>query len=204
MFSQGRGNRAGAAALRLWAASAVLLAGCATTQLATTTLAQGDTVSDIEYRMVLANLAMFRTYRPATLAASPLPWQLKITQGSAEVADSINPTVGATYPPPVVATPALAATRGVTVNWTFAPETDSAHLTQLRAAYFAAASDPAFAADFAEGTKPGGKPVGRYQGLYVWPKPDHIGALTTLTLTVLADTPVEEGERPVLLPGATK
>ena len=191
--------RAGGAAV----ACALVLAGCATRQLADTTVAQGDTISDIEYRMVLANMAMFRTYRPRTLADSPLPWHLKITQGSAEVADSVSPTVGASLPSAETA-PGVTASRGVTVNWTFVPDTENAHLLLLRDLYFAATRDGAFEADFDEGARPGGAPAARYRGLWVWPRPGHIGALTNLALTVLKDAPVEEDERPVLIPGTPK
>jgi hypothetical protein len=181
-------------------AACAVLPGCATRQLADMTVRQGDSTTDIEYRMVLANLALYRSYRPNALEDSPLPWHLKITQGSAEVVDTLNPTFGQTLVAPEE-TFGLSVSRGVTVNWTFAPEIDTDHLTKLRQLYFDATRDAIFAADFQQGQFPEGKPFGRYQALYVWPKPGHIGALTVLALKVLADTPAEAEDKPVLLPG---
>jgi hypothetical protein len=179
------------------------LASCASRQLADMTIAQGDSVSDIEYRMVLANMALYRTYQPRAVEDSPLPWQLKITQGSAEIVDTLNPTFGQTIVSPEK-TFGLSASRGVTENWTFVPEIDAAHLTKLRQLYFDATLAHTFSINFVEGRAPGGKPWGRYQGRYVWPKPGHVGALTTLALKVLGDTPVDDEEKPLRLPGPLK
>ncbi len=180
--------------------SCVTLAGCATRQLSRITIAQGDSVSDIEYRMVLSNMAMYRAYRPRVVDESPLPWHLKITQGSAEIVDTLNPTFGQTIVTPEQ-TFSLSVTRGATINWTFVPEIDTAHLTKLRQLYFDATRETMFATDFQEGDSPGAKLSGRYQDHYVWPKPGHVGALTSLTLKVLADTPVDDEEKPLRLPG---
>jgi hypothetical protein len=177
-----------------------MVAGCATHRLADMTVSQGDSVSDIEFRMVLSNLALYRTYRPEALEDSPLPWHLKITQGSAEVVDTVNPTFGQTVIAPEQ-TIGVSISRGVTVNWTFVPEVDTAHLTKLRQLYFDATRDATFSADFQAGRVPVGTPCGRYEGLYVCPKPGRIGALTTLTLKVLAETPIDAEDKPVLLPG---
>ena len=184
-------------------AACAMLAGCATRQLADMTIAEGDSASDIEFRMVLANLALYRVYRPHALEDSPLPWHLKITQGSAEVVDTLNPTFGQTLVAPEQ-TFGLSVSRGVTVNWTFVPENDTERLTKLRQLYFDATRDERFSADFEEGRIPGGSPSGRYRGFYVWPKPGHIGALTTLALRVLAEAPVEPEDKPVLLPGPVR
>jgi hypothetical protein len=119
------------------------------------------------------------------------------------VVDTLNPTFGQTLDSPGE-TIGLSASRGVTVNWTFVPEIDNSHLTKLRQLYFDATRDDRFSADFQEGSLPGGKPWGRYEGRYVWPRPGHIGALTTLALTVLADTPVEEDEKALQIPGPIK
>jgi hypothetical protein len=114
--------------------------------------------------------------------------------------DTLNPTFGAPIASPEQ-TFGLAVTRGVTMNWTFVPETDAGHLAKLRQLYFDATQDKAFSTDFQEGHSPGGKPSGRYQGRYVWPKAGHVGALTDLALKVLEDTPVDVEEKALLLPG---
>jgi hypothetical protein len=58
------------------------LAGCTNTQLRITTLNQGATLADLQYQMILRNLATF--------AANPsaIPWHLSITTGTAQVADA--------------------------------------------------------------------------------------------------------------------
>ena len=62
----------------------VLIAGsgCTNTQLRITTLNQGSTLADIQYQMVMRNLATF--------AANPwaIPWHMSITTGTAQVADA--------------------------------------------------------------------------------------------------------------------
>ncbi len=64
--------------------SLVLLApvGCTNTQLRITTINQGSTLSDIQYQIVLRNLATF--------AANPsaIPWHVSVTAGTAQVADA--------------------------------------------------------------------------------------------------------------------
>jgi hypothetical protein len=56
--------------------------GCTNTQLRITTVNQGSTLSDIQYQMVLRNLASF--------AANPsfIPWHVSIVGGTAQVADA--------------------------------------------------------------------------------------------------------------------
>jgi hypothetical protein len=57
-------------------------AGCTNVQLRKSTLDQGSTLSDIQYQMILRNLACF--------AANPsaIPWHVSIISGTAQVADS--------------------------------------------------------------------------------------------------------------------
>jgi len=87
------------------------------------------------------------------------------------------------------------------MSWTFVPEVSYKHLVTLINVYFSAATDDHFALDYEEGSSPSGNLYGHYHNLYVWPKPGHIGALTRLTLTVLADTPVADSERALQIPG---
>lgn len=56
--------------------------GCTNTQLRITTVNQGSTLSDIQYQMVLRNLASF------AVNPSAIPWHVSITAGTAQVADA--------------------------------------------------------------------------------------------------------------------
>jgi hypothetical protein len=64
----------------------VLLAavGCTDTQLRKSTLDQASTLADIQYQMILRNLASF------TANPSAIPWHTSIVTGTAQVADSAN------------------------------------------------------------------------------------------------------------------
>jgi hypothetical protein len=60
----------------------VAQSGCTNTQLRITTLNQGSTLADLQYQMVLRNLATFGAN------PSAIPWHLSITAGTAQVADA--------------------------------------------------------------------------------------------------------------------
>jgi hypothetical protein len=57
-------------------------AGCTNTQLRISTINQGSTLADIQYQMVLRNLASFASN------PSAIPWHMSITGGTAQVADA--------------------------------------------------------------------------------------------------------------------
>jgi hypothetical protein len=58
------------------------IAGCTDTQLPISTINQGATLADIQYQMVLRNLATFADN------PSAIPWHISITSGTAQVADA--------------------------------------------------------------------------------------------------------------------
>ena len=58
---------------------------CTSAQLEYSTLAQGRTLTDLHYQIVLDNVAMFRE------APGSLPWHVKITDGSITISDSVTP-----------------------------------------------------------------------------------------------------------------
>ena len=58
------------------------VAGCTNTQLRISTVNQGATLADIQYQMVLRNLATFAEN------PSAIPWHISITSGTAQVADA--------------------------------------------------------------------------------------------------------------------
>lgn len=68
-----------AVALALFAA-----AGCTHRQLASSTVRTASTVMEIEYQMVLDNIAMF------TCQPDALPWHVQLKEGTAQVSDEIG------------------------------------------------------------------------------------------------------------------
>jgi hypothetical protein len=70
-------------AFRWFTLGVILMAGgCTNAQLRISTLNQGATLADIQYQMVLRNLACF------TANPSAIPWHVSITAGTAQVADA--------------------------------------------------------------------------------------------------------------------
>jgi hypothetical protein len=67
-----------------WVIAFVLVSagGCTNTQLRISTINQGSTLADLQYQMILRNLATFAEN------PSAIPWHLSITQGTAQVADA--------------------------------------------------------------------------------------------------------------------
>jgi hypothetical protein len=62
--------------------SLAVACGCTDAQLRITTVTQGATLADLQYQMVLRNLAAFAE------DPSALPWHMSITAGTAQVADA--------------------------------------------------------------------------------------------------------------------
>jgi len=58
------------------------ISGCTNTQLRITTLNQGSTLADLQYLMIMRNLATFAEN------PSAIPWHMSITTGTAQVADA--------------------------------------------------------------------------------------------------------------------
>jgi len=180
---------------RLASALAALLfvGGCGSAALKDSTLAVGSSLTDLHYRMVLDNLAMFRT------DTDSLPWHLKITTGLVQ----INDTVGGAYTvaTPLARTLAVVPSQGWTESWTVVPEVDQQKLRNLMIIYQRAAHGADFPRYFADGDQPGGRPYGHYGDKYVWVRQGQLAALTELTLQVLGGAPVARGERPSTVPG---
>jgi hypothetical protein len=171
----------------------VFVGGCGSVALKESTLAVGSSLTDLHYRMVLDNLAMFRS------DGNSLPWHLKITTGLVQ----INDTVGGAY---TVATPlaralAVVPSQGWTESWTVVPEVDHHKLRNLMTIYQHAAHSADYPRFFADGDQPGGKPFGHHGDKYVWVKQGQLAALTALTLKVLGGAPLQSGERPFTVPG---
>jgi hypothetical protein len=114
----------------------VLLAseGCTSAQLRTTTLNQGSTLSDIQYQMVLRNLATFAEN------PSAVPWHLSITLGTSQVTDSGTGRIGLLWNFPrrvsdqlFTFNPSASASRTVVQQWSTNPivHTDALKLLQM-------------------------------------------------------------------------
>lgn len=121
----------------------IIGAGCTDVQLRQSTVRQSRTLTDIQYRMVLENLA--------ELAANPgsMPWHASVSGGAAQVADTgqglfaagINlfNGSGGTF---TSYSPSGQLARTVVQQWSLAPVTDGDTLRLLRIAYRRALGSP--------------------------------------------------------------
>ena len=131
-----------AASVGIWAL-VVVGAGCTDAQLRHSTVRQVRTLTDLQYRMVLENLA--------EVAANPgsMPWHASISGGAAQVADTgqglftagINLFNGSggtfsSY------SPGAQFARTIVEQWTLAPVTEGDTLRLLRIAYRRALGSP--------------------------------------------------------------
>lgn len=113
----------------------ILGTGCTHTALERRTVKQASTLTDLQYKQVMDNLAMF--------AGNPeaMPWHVKIKGGLIQIADQGNVTLGAEFPIPVVGEavtklfPSAGAQRGIVGQWDVDPATDPDELEMLHLAY---------------------------------------------------------------------
>ncbi len=110
--------------------------GCTNVALRHSTVNQANSMTDLQYQMVLENLA--------TLAANPgtMPWHANITGGTTQITDSTQGTVGFGlnfYNQPRHGfwnfSPAVNGSRTVVQQWGHSPVTDGDELRLLRIAY---------------------------------------------------------------------
>jgi hypothetical protein len=166
----------------------VSVAGCTSQQLRHSTLAQAQTLTDLEYTMVLDNIAMFRDMPGA------LPWHLKITQGSITINDTVNPIFNYTWGKSLSRNPSISAKRGWQDAWTIVPEIDVGVLTKLQDVY----SRYANTNWIHSGPAPVGSISGRYGVQMVWVGNADVDKLTDLTTNVLGIAPITVQERGVV------
>jgi hypothetical protein len=117
--------------------------GCMSEQLRQTTVHQASTLTDLQYHMVLENLAMF--------AANPgaMPWHVNLTGGATQLTDSgqgmfslganIYRISRASF---LNLSPAVNASRTTVQQWGHTPVTDGDELRLLRIAYRRACGSP--------------------------------------------------------------
>ncbi|MBA4062557.1 MAG: hypothetical protein C0501_02400 [Isosphaera sp.] len=116
-------------------AVAILGTGCTHTALERRTVKQASTLTDLQYKQVLDNMAMF--------AGNPeaMPWHVKVKGGLIQIADQGNAALGAEFPIPVVGEavtklfPSAGAQRGIVGQWDVDPATDPDELEMLQLAY---------------------------------------------------------------------
>jgi hypothetical protein len=108
--------------------------GCTSAQLRITTLNQGSTLSDIQYQMVLRNLATFAEN------PSAVPWHLSITVGASQVTDAGTGHIGLLWNFPrrtidqlFAFNPTGSASRTIVQQWSTNPivHTDALKLLQM-------------------------------------------------------------------------
>lgn len=120
------------------------LSGCTNAQLRRTTVAQASTLTDLQYQMVLENLAMF--------AANPgsMPWHVNIAGGASQVTDTGTGRFNWTFNTPSSVrdiltqnlAPGGSASRTIVQQWAHTPVTDGDELRLLRVAYRRACGSP--------------------------------------------------------------
>jgi len=105
------------------------LAGCTSVRLRESTISQGGTITDIQYRQVLNNLAMFSKNPWA------IPSQINLRDGSAQIADVGQGEIGLDVHRAIVSHPGLLGSRTVVEQWSITPVTDETELKLLQIAY---------------------------------------------------------------------
>jgi hypothetical protein len=145
------------------------------------TLAQGRTMTDIDYTMLLDNVAMFRE-----LKTNALPWHLAFLSGDITIKDTLtggDPNFSYAWDP-ISRSFGASASRSWQENWTAVPVVDGPTLERLTGIYRNLAdvkwimNGRSLADD--EGAS------GYYGFTRVWVSKANLGHLTTATISVLA------------------
>lgn len=185
----------------------IILVGCTHVQLRRITLNQENTLTDLQFKQVMDNLAMF-VHNPGTL-----PYFALSSSGTSQVSDTEGPVTGGLAWSPTTGNVGVSASRQLTEGWGLAPIMDPDRLDRMRCAYQAIIGIPNVNCDdclkklqdffgpnvnLAERLPRGwfgaGKKkdvphnacyVGHYCDTFVWVLPDGIDGLTRFTLTIL-------------------
>lgn len=183
----------------------LLAGGCRHTALRGDTLAMASTISDLQYRLVLDNLAM--------LGSDPdlLPWHVKLDDGIVQVEDEgrlaldISPLAADLDP-----LSAAFGERRQTQRWGLVPVTNPEELRDLQALYRQAMGrevegDPIeeieniprgwFETGGARDVAVDAVYVGRWREHYAWVRPGRTRELTNFTLAVLSIVRLNPDER---------
>lgn len=160
-------------------------------QLRHSTVAQARTLTDLQYEIVLSNLAMFKQDQNA------LPWHVDVISGQMAVDDQVGPTFAITWPM-TTRTFSFSPSRRWAGFWEVEPVTDRGRLEKLREIY----KEKANASWLEEGLAPLGKPFGRYGMKYVWVKAGSLEELTALTLEILGTVEMSPPKQKLIFPGS--
>jgi hypothetical protein len=111
--------------------AALVCTGCTHVQLQRSTLKQETTLTDLQYKQVLDNLALMSDNPEA------LPYFALSSSGTAQVADGGNAMFGLTWDPHGLTGESLGlgASRSITESWGLAPVLDPDKLFRMRCAY---------------------------------------------------------------------
>ena len=160
--------------LPLIALLALPLTGCTSLYLKNSTSAQGQTVTDLRYQMILDNLAMLR-YMPGAL-----PSHIAIGGGTVTVTDSVSPRADFVLEG-VSQALGISGTHSQQQVWNIAPHNNPVLLEKVRQLYQANTN----AAWLGTGRPPKGALTGRYKSTLVWVAPENVSELTKFTLELL-------------------
>ncbi|MGE0225411.1 MAG: hypothetical protein AB7F35_30085 [Acetobacteraceae bacterium] len=184
-------------------------AGCSAEHLRDMTIAATATLSDLQYQMVLDNLAM--------MSVNPelIPWHAKLDSGTVQLNDEVRTEVGVgaaqwgRLADWIQGRAMLVPRRQRTQQWDILPVTSPRELRDLQAAYQKALGytvGQGLLKDLDVPTGWFGKGTqedmpedaafsGHYRNRYVWVMPDKVESLSKLTLIVLAIVEIKSGER---------
>lgn len=182
----------------------VVAGGCTHRALRSQTLQTASTLSELQYQMVLDNLAM--------LSSNPnlLPWHVKLDDGSVQVSDELHAEFrGGWVSEALMGEARLEPERQVTLQWDVVPVTDPKELRDLQAAYQKAMGMETgqdllkeldiptgwFESGRSEDVPSNASHIGRYREHCVWVLPDQIDGLSKFTLSVLAIVKLDADER---------
>jgi hypothetical protein len=187
----------------------VTATGCSPDHLRDMTVATTATLSDMQYQMVLDNLAM--------MATNPdlIPWHAKLDSGTIQLNDEVAGSLGIAAIQVskvfdwVQGSAMFTPRRQRTHQWDIIPVTNPKELRDLQAAYQQALgfeTDKDLLTTFkvptgwlGKGTRqdvPATAPyVGHYRDQYVWAMPENVKSLSKLTLIVLSIVEFKSGER---------
>ena len=166
-----------------------LVPGCIGQQLRFTARRTVNALPDLQYQQVIDNLAK--------LASNPgfLPYLAVAGQGSVQVTDNGNSTLGVNLSPAAFGPGSLSigTSRNVTGTWSLGTITSPEKIRSMQAIYLRAlrgraAGDPAFG--WLKVGRRGDVPrqavyVGRFEDIFVWVMPEGIEGLSDLALAIM-------------------
>lgn len=185
------------------------ISACVSVRLEDHAVRAASTLTDLQYKMVLDNLAM--------MAANPdrIPWHIKLDGGSVQISDQVGAELGIlglTWRSGYDAVDGrflLFPERQTTDQWDFVPVTNPTELRNLQAAYQKALGlkleedllkdlhipDNWFSKGGRADVPADTAYSGQYRDHFVWVTSDHLRELSKFTLTVLSIVEFKADER---------